>query len=199
MTDIGQKIQSCRKEKGWTQDELAKKMGISRATVAQYEAGKRKPKYETIVRFADALGTSADDLLGQFDSFFWGINDSVELEAFELNRIIEPLGYVIAGVRVDGQYKMWLACRNSEDDAKHYELSYSDMRKMLDDILSYSSYILEKYQKEHLEIDILKSPHFRDCEIAGKDLLFPQLAKLREIAAAQTAPAAAHSKEPDKK
>ena len=199
MVDVGHKIQSCRKKKGWTQDDLAKKMGISRATVAQYEADKRKPKYETLVRFADALGTSVDELLGQFDAFFWGIDDSVELEAFELNRIIEPLGYAVAGVRVNGKYKMWLACRNSKDDAKHYELSYSDMRKILDDVLSYSEYILEKYQKEHCEIDISKSPHFEECEIAGKDLLFPQLAKLREAAAAQTAPGSADDKDPAEK
>lgn len=178
MNDIGHKIQECRKEKGWTQEKLAQKMGISRATVAQYEAGKRKPKYETIVRFADALGTSTDNLLGQFDDF-WGIKDSVELEAFELNRIIQTLGFAVAGVRTEEQYKMWLACHD-EKGVRHYDLSYSDMRRMLDDILSYSSYILEKYEKEHKEIDILTSPHFIECEIAGKDLLYPQLTKLHQ-------------------
>lgn len=59
MNDIGIRIQNIRKAKGLTQAQLADTMQISRATVAQYESGKRKPKKETVARFADALGVPA--------------------------------------------------------------------------------------------------------------------------------------------
>ena len=40
-----------------SQKELGDKMGISASMVGQYETGQRNPKPETIVRFANALGT----------------------------------------------------------------------------------------------------------------------------------------------
>ena len=40
---------------GISQKELGKRMGVSAAMVAQYENDLRKPKLETIQRFADAL------------------------------------------------------------------------------------------------------------------------------------------------
>lgn len=195
MAEIGQKIQEHRKENGWTQEELAKRMGISRATVAQYEADKRKPKYETIVRFADALGTSVDSLLGQ-EKNYPGIEDSVEKEAFELNRIIELLNYAVAGVRTEDGYKMWLAHAGAK--FKHYELSYTDMRGILDDILSYALYLLEKFEKNHTEVDISTEPHFLDCEIAGEYRLYPELNKVRQPDP-QDSPAGQGKEEPETK
>ena len=58
----GEKIRKIRKEQGLTQEELAKKIGIKRGTLAQYESGKRSPKKETIEKFANALGVDAKEL-----------------------------------------------------------------------------------------------------------------------------------------
>ena len=58
----GQFIKAIRKEKGLTQKELASKLGIAYQTLAQWENGFRNPKYETLVRIADALGVSVSSL-----------------------------------------------------------------------------------------------------------------------------------------
>lgn len=60
---IGEKIKAIRKEKGIAQKELAEMMGVSAAMIAQYEAGKRAPKYETLNRFSSALGVSVLSLV----------------------------------------------------------------------------------------------------------------------------------------
>lgn len=53
-----------RKEKRLTQEGLARKANISYHTVIKLESGGIKnPKAETIVKLADALGTSTDRLL----------------------------------------------------------------------------------------------------------------------------------------
>ena len=45
---IGEKIKLARQEKGYTQLELSKKLGISRSTVACYESERRTPVFKDI-------------------------------------------------------------------------------------------------------------------------------------------------------
>jgi len=54
-----------RKEKGVNQDELATFLGISRATLSDYERGKTEPNFSTLIQIAKFFGTTTDELLGQ--------------------------------------------------------------------------------------------------------------------------------------
>ncbi|MCI8726223.1 MAG: helix-turn-helix transcriptional regulator [Hungatella sp.] len=51
---IGQYIR-CRKEKGITQAELARRAGIPRTNVTRFESGTYNPSLEMLVRMAQAL------------------------------------------------------------------------------------------------------------------------------------------------
>ena len=53
-----------RKQLGLTQDEVADRVGTSKQMVSMYELGKRTPKVDMANKFAEALGTSLDELLG---------------------------------------------------------------------------------------------------------------------------------------
>lgn len=46
-------------ELGWTQEELAKKIGVAQPNVAAILSGKHKPTLATVERVAKALGCSA--------------------------------------------------------------------------------------------------------------------------------------------
>lgn len=52
---VGELIRAERKKKGWTQSELAERLGISYVGVAQWENGSRNPKLETRQRIAVAM------------------------------------------------------------------------------------------------------------------------------------------------
>lgn len=56
------KIQQLRKEKGFSQSELAKKAGISEISIRKYESGDRKPKIETLRKIAAAMDVSVSEL-----------------------------------------------------------------------------------------------------------------------------------------
>ena len=58
MATIGEQIKTARKAKGLTQDDLAKAINATRQTVSNYEAGKRLPDGETLLRLSKALGYS---------------------------------------------------------------------------------------------------------------------------------------------
>ena len=64
MTKIGEKIRSARISANMTQAELAEKLGVAYQNIGQIESGKRKPKLETIVKIAYALGCRVEDLIG---------------------------------------------------------------------------------------------------------------------------------------
>ena len=52
---IGQYI-SCRKSQGITQEELAKRTGVSRPNISRFESGTYNPSLEMMVKIAAALG-----------------------------------------------------------------------------------------------------------------------------------------------
>lgn len=60
---IGERIARLRKERGYTQVELAEKVGIIQTIVSALETNALKLSAEMAIRFAMALGVSTDDLL----------------------------------------------------------------------------------------------------------------------------------------
>ena len=61
---IAQRLQRLRREKGVTQAELAELLGVSQPIVSDYERGELRLHGELIVKLAEILGCSADELLG---------------------------------------------------------------------------------------------------------------------------------------
>ena len=54
-----------RKQKGFTQAQMAEKLEISRSTYANYESGNRSPNLEALEYISEILGCSMDDLFGK--------------------------------------------------------------------------------------------------------------------------------------
>lgn len=58
-------LKSLRKQKGLTQDEVAKLLKINRGTYANYERGHRQPDYDTLLLIADFYDVDLNYLLGR--------------------------------------------------------------------------------------------------------------------------------------
>ncbi|NLW34366.1 MAG: helix-turn-helix transcriptional regulator [Syntrophorhabdus aromaticivorans] len=61
---IGQRLARLRKERGYTQAELSEKLGIIQALISDYEKNKLRLHAEMVIRFAQALEVTSDELLG---------------------------------------------------------------------------------------------------------------------------------------
>jgi transcriptional regulator with XRE-family HTH domain len=61
---IGHRIARLRKDRGFTQTELADKIGIMHHLVSDYEKGKIRLYDEMVARFAIAMNVSTDEILG---------------------------------------------------------------------------------------------------------------------------------------
>lgn len=60
---IGDKIQVLRKEHGWSQQQLAKKIGTSGPIVGRYERGEMTPSVEVAKKLADTFDVTLDFLV----------------------------------------------------------------------------------------------------------------------------------------
>jgi len=61
----GRIITELRKQKTWSQTDLANESTISRVMIGKYEREEASPSIEAAKRIADALGVSLDQLVGQ--------------------------------------------------------------------------------------------------------------------------------------
>ena len=60
---LAEKIMNLRKRCGWSQEELAEKLGVSRQSVSKWESGMSIPDMEKIIKMSGVFGVSTDFLL----------------------------------------------------------------------------------------------------------------------------------------
>lgn len=61
---FSKRLKSLRQESGFTQQEVADKIGINRGSYSNWENGKREPTLENVVKLAKLFKTTTDFLLG---------------------------------------------------------------------------------------------------------------------------------------
>ena len=61
---FNENLKKIRKEKGYTQEELAAKVGVVRQTVSKWEKGLSVPDADILCKIAEALNTDINMLLG---------------------------------------------------------------------------------------------------------------------------------------
>lgn len=107
--EFEKRLVELRKERNLYQVDVAKKIGVARATYGAYEQGNRQPDFDTLEKIANLYGVTTDYLLGRSDNprmtadeefkafsndpnlkhFFRDIEASSEQEQEELKAIFE--------------------------------------------------------------------------------------------------------------
>lgn len=60
---IGEKIYTLRKSNGWSQEELADRIGVTRQAISRWEADSAKPEADKLIELCDLFHVTADYLL----------------------------------------------------------------------------------------------------------------------------------------
>lgn len=63
LKSFGQRVKKLRKQKKWTQKELAAKFDVRPAHLNKYESGLHTPPLEKLIKLADIFNTTLDYLL----------------------------------------------------------------------------------------------------------------------------------------
>ena len=67
MIDLAKMIRSLRDERGWTQEQLARRLNCSKQTINNYEHSRRAPSYETLALLADVFNVPIGSLIAPED------------------------------------------------------------------------------------------------------------------------------------
>lgn len=64
MVGMSKKLKELRIERGLTQGQVSKRIGVTSSMVSAYENGIRQPSFEILIKLAYLYGVSSDYLLG---------------------------------------------------------------------------------------------------------------------------------------
>ena len=92
MREIKDILRALRAEHEMTQDDLARQIGVQKATISHYEAGTRYPKRDTLQAIADLFNVSTDFLTGRSTRTELVVNDEERL-------LIEAYRHADPGIR----------------------------------------------------------------------------------------------------
>jgi len=56
LISLGCRIRNCRLSRGWTQEDLSERAGLSAKYIGEVERGEKNPTYLVLVQIADAIG-----------------------------------------------------------------------------------------------------------------------------------------------
>ena len=56
LLSLGCRIRNCRLSRGWTQEDLSERAGLSAKYIGEVERGEKNPTYLVLIQIADAIG-----------------------------------------------------------------------------------------------------------------------------------------------
>ncbi len=87
---FSKRLKQLRESKGYTQESLAKKMGITPGAIGLYEQERREPNNETLIALSNVFEVSVDYLLGLEEPRFENSLNTTSI-AKKLNTKTEPV------------------------------------------------------------------------------------------------------------
>ena len=63
--DFSQRVRSYRNKFSFTQDDVARKLGVTSSAVSTWEAGRARPRLDKLQQLAELFGTTVADLMGE--------------------------------------------------------------------------------------------------------------------------------------
>lgn len=61
--DISERLQELRKKEGYSQEQVAEMLGLSRQAISKWESGQGKPEIDNIIKLTEIYRVSADYIL----------------------------------------------------------------------------------------------------------------------------------------
>jgi len=112
--EFTEKLQKLRKEKGFTQAELAERVGVSCRCIQNYELGARYPKRDILNKLCTVLGTRVEYLVSSDDFFGLVKAEDGARGLVSAQQLLDCAGALFAGgdMSEDDKDKVMLALQN---------------------------------------------------------------------------------------
>jgi membrane protein len=147
-------IKKCRKEKRWTQEELADKLEVALPTIKRYEGGTLAVPKNKITKLFEVLDMQLDDLRDIFADDKNLINELEEIEKSKDNKqkiealrgFLKCLGYEIGnlGNLVPSKALISYFRASNKSNDKLYFLSDDDIKNLMEDLKNEIDKLIKK-------------------------------------------------------
>lgn len=109
-----EKLQKLRKEKGFTQAQLAEQVGVSCRSIQNYELGSRYPKREILDKLCKILGTRIEYLVSNDDFLGFVYAEDGARGVASAQQLLDCAGALFAGgdMSEEDKDKVMLALQN---------------------------------------------------------------------------------------
>jgi len=91
MVDFSQRLKQLRSTKHLTQEQVARRIGVTASMVSSYETDIRLPSYEVLIKIATLFGVTVDYLLCLDDKRFLDISALSDEEAAVVSDMVNLL------------------------------------------------------------------------------------------------------------
>lgn len=107
IMNIADRIQSLRKEKGISQEELAEQVGVSRQAVSKWESEQSSPEVDKIILLSEYFGVTTDFLLKGKETVRREEKKRLDLKVYTIvGTFFNVIGLIVA-------FTIWEECRQS--------------------------------------------------------------------------------------
>lgn len=129
--DFPKRLKLLRTNKKMTQEELGKKINVTKVSVSGYESGNRKPDIETTQKIADFFEVSVDYLLGRTDNNRYNENKiTSKATAADAKANMEMENKKLQTI-ADGIKKEIMQYVNATEDEKELDFTLEFLKKTL--------------------------------------------------------------------
>ena len=80
---IGARLKQQRQQRGWSQQELADQLHISRQSISKWEQGTALPSFANVVAMSDLFGVSLDELIRKDEALMRELKDAQRVTPVE--------------------------------------------------------------------------------------------------------------------
>ena len=101
---FNENLRELREKKGWTQEKVAREVGLSPKTISFYETGFREPSRKTLIDLAKIFDVSVDRLIGEKD----GLIRNGELTRDASKFLIQIGAFEEGEIITQEKYDKWL-------------------------------------------------------------------------------------------
>ena len=91
MIDLSTKLRALRKKYNYTQECLARELGVTKSVISAYEKGIRMPSYDILVHMAELFNVSTDYLLGLEKKNILDLSGLTEKEIYAVRALVDAM------------------------------------------------------------------------------------------------------------
>ena len=140
-TGVGPRVREQREKRGWSQDDLAKKLFIARNTLGMKESGQRAFTPEELIQLSDIFGITVDEMLTGVKTKSWNTKKDLGLNDEAINALRfftkkyppeyqEYLNKALSSPCILEALAQFMSVTKQDETGRYLETSYSYNEKL---------------------------------------------------------------------